>query len=662
MRLREALNRLSSETVERMSTANAWKRCGTAWPEAALRPAGLAEAASRLSSWGRRLLNYWVRSAGPLPVQEESLMNHSVSEAGLAGAEMRAAIQELCACGILFAVRKSWGERLLFMPADCYTAWRLALAGEDVWTELLASCHDAPANEAAFRRPEQAGAPALEMAPPASAPGAPLARRLLRAYAALHRIGLTRTVQGAFPKKTVDAVAQLLALPRSGPMERLRLVHEDAYPVSFALALDIALKLGLLVFRDGDYRWSDTELDDWLSGNERVREAEMAQLVTMLYGCRSSREAFVAVGLLALEPNRLYRASAGLSGFLADWLQFMHSCGWAQYEMNANGGGTFRWLLDPRLGCSDTPESSDAEPIIVLPDGELIVPPSASFAVRWKLEQMTRWVRDDVVAIYRVTSDSVASAAERGIRSDDLLKTLESAGGGVPLPDELVNAVRHWSAGACRTSIEDVVLLRCEAKEIADAIAERPELRALLGERLGDRAFIVRADEAARLRKGLERAGFPPLRQSEVSSASGKRRQAVRQSEALAPPSFIYNEHAVDRFELLAPASFEPDGPAIEPLPADWPASWTGQLRSYHQSTRKQIIESALERGMPVQLIAGGQSVELLPQRLETAAEPWRVSGYIRKAAAFEPVCLSPDMWEEMRIVIPRLAPGTDGL
>ncbi|WP_127531509.1 helicase-associated domain-containing protein [Paenibacillus kobensis] len=655
MRLQDVLNRISSDSIKAVQTAYVWERFSTPWPEALLHPDELFEAANRLSVWSRRLLGYWILTVGPLPIQEEKLLNRSVPDAGLAAAEMKAAVQELCACGILYAVRKSWGERLLFMPADCYIAWRQTLDEDDEWAELTRSSSGEKLD---------------------TAPGATFTRRLLRAYATLERLGLTLTGKGLFPKKTVDNVTRLLDMPVSNIMARLRPVHENVYPVPFAMALDIALKLGLIQFEDGRYNWSVSALDDWLGGDERIREAEMAQLVTMMYGFHSPQEAFFTSGLLKLEPRCQFTTNAGmgLDPFHIEWMRFLDGCGWAQYEADADGGCTFRWLIDPIADRRDALESAHGEAVIVLPDGELIVPPYAGLAVRWKLERIAQWVRDDVVSIYRITAESAASAAERGMQADEQLMLLQEAAGGIPLPDELVHAIRHWSASACRTSVEDVVLLRCEAKEIADAISERTELKELLVERLGDRTFIVRAEKTAKLRKELERAGWPPLMNEAdrsrsaashkaEASASGKRRNGTQQPLTNGLHSFIYNEHAVERYELLAPtlAPGSSDGAIEQWFPSDWPTAWTGPMRSYHHSTRKLMIESALEWGAPIQLVTGGQSVELLPERLESGSEPWLVSGYIRKDSRIEHVRLSPDMWEEMRIVIPRMAPNESG-
>ncbi|GFN32006.1 helicase-associated domain-containing protein [Paenibacillus xylaniclasticus] len=681
MRLREVLDRLPSGMAERLQSTVVWKPSAEAWPQAALQPAELALTMSRISQWGRKLLKHWIRVIGPLPIQEEALIARSIEEVGLAGAEMRAAVQELCACGIVFAVRKCWGERILFMPEDCYLAWRLSIDEGDLWAELTRTLTGPITRNSIVKGQVSVGIEesASVIHQPNTVTVVPLARRLTRALAALDRLGLTLTAKGWFPKKTVDTVTRLVALPTSGLVARLRPVHEHIYPVPFAMALDIAFKLGLLHIQDGIYNWSVSARNDWLSGDERVREAELVQLVTMLYGCRSSQEAFFAAGLLKLDPNCTYRAQAESEPhlLLLDWIAFLQACGWVHYDDCMDGGFTFRWLIDPLADRSANSKGLDAvESVIVLPDGDLIVPPYAGLDVRWKLEQIAQLVREDVVAIYRITSESVASAVQHGIDSEELLRSVQAAAGGVELPIELVHAIKHWAAGACRTSIDEVTLLRCDSKEIADAIAVRSELQEWLVERLGDHTFLVRSEGASRLCKELERAGWPPLQhgrgswyKSEENTAaesviSGKKRIAAQRFQpGQLPSSFIYNEQALDRLELLPPV-MDSEDVAGDNIPSGWPAAWTRQLRSYHPSIRKQMIEEALAWGVPVQLITGGQSIELIPQRLNEGTKSWQVSGYIRRenANAIEPVCLTPEMWEEMRIVIPSPTPYDRGL
>lgn len=658
MRLKELLKRLPSDELNRLNQAPQWL-LGHKWQDAVLCPELLRSAADRLSPLANRLLRYWVRTIGPLPIQEEQLRSRSVQEAGLAGAELRAAARELRMNGLLFAVRKSWGEQLLFMPADCYLAWRRAFASTEPLKVMNGEC---PADAAAGA--EESSARFWDKDGAASP--VPLGRRLVRAYAALHLLGLDTTAKGLFPKKTATDVAAIAALRSTETFTVLRSVYQEHYPLSFTLALDAASWLELIVHQDdGEPRWSwsDDKLRGWLTGDPSQREAELLRLFTIRYGFRSSIQAAITSELLLLNPDESYPISEPMHPLLAQWIDTLCACGWASMSAAPTGRLTFRWSIDPWADASDEDKQ---EFIIVLPDGEVIVPPGVSWADRWLLEQIGEWVKDDTVSIYRLTSHSVMAAAERGNTAEQLIESLQRASGDMPLPEELVHAIEHWVSQTGRTAIEQVLLLRCDSKEIADAAAGRESLAGLLLERLGEQTFVIRHKDEAQVRRELERAGWPPAKREETQQPTGKaagsaganrkRKPEGRRSNAngaSAPLSFIYDEHSLHLYELLTAAQQLADEARTDEAPSDWPAAWTAQMRHYHPSTRKQMIEQALSWGAPLQLRTGGKIVELIPERLDDGVDSWAVAGFVRTEDVCEPVVMQPDMWEEMKLIIP---------
>ncbi|GMK41585.1 hypothetical protein PCCS19_46420 [Paenibacillus sp. CCS19] len=662
MMLTELLKKLPSEELARLNQAPLWEKDAHArqWQDAVLRPDLLRSSVVRLSPLADRLLRYWLRAIGPLPMQEELLRTRCVQEAGLAGAELRAAIRELRMNGVLFAVRKSWGEQLLFMPADCYLAWRRAFGSHKPLEDLTTgydSITAAGSEENSMRFTDEGTSDSI-----------PLGRRLVRAYAALHAIGLGTTSKGLFPKKTAADIAAITALRHTEMFSSLRTVYQEQYPLGFTIALDAASWLGIVALQDdGEPRWSWSEdmLQAWLAGDPYIREAELLRLITIRYGFRSSVQAAFTSGLLLLKSDESYPLNEPLHPLLAQWIDAMCACGWACMSSDPAGNWTFRWLIDPWAAVEDDDGDGDYnEYVIVLPDGELIVPPRVSFAVRWRLEQIAEWVRDDAVSIYRLTAQSVMAAAEQGDTAEKLLEELQLASGQVPLPGELVHAIEHWVSRTGRTTIEQVMLLRCDSKEIADAAAGRAGLAGLLVERLGDLAFVIRSSDEPQVRRELERAGWPPTRLEEMqpsaqepaaSSSTRKRKPEGRRagSHVTAPASFIYDEHALHLYELLTANQQLPDEEGLDGVPSEWPAAWTAQMRHYHPSTRRQMIEQALAWGAPLQLRAGGKVVELVPERLDDQFDSWAVAGYLRTEEAYEPVRLLPEMWDEMRLIIP---------
>ncbi|MWC26733.1 helicase-associated domain-containing protein [Paenibacillus sp. MMS18-CY102] len=641
--------RMPDDAMKRVQAASIWPNTETVqWPDAALVPELLRMAQQRLSPHGKRLLAYWIQKVGPTPMQEERVHIAGSRETGLAGSEVRAALRELCEGGILFAVRKSWGERLLFLPRDSYMAWRRVQGLSETYWKAQETASD-QSEEALNRSNGQV----------------PLGRRLLRAYVALKRTDLKLTAKGLFPKKTIVDVLSALAWKQADDIVWLfgfvEPVHHEHYPAPFAFVLDIAAKLGLLKRVEGEagYVWDDGQLEQWLAGSPVLREAELLRLVTMAYGLESCELALFVSELLLLEPTIEYAAQLPLADAQNRWIHVMNAFGWANITVQDNGVARFCWLIDPwateQPVAAEEAQLTEDIPLIALPDGELIVSPNASYALRWTLEQVAQWIRDDAVSIYRLTSRSIADAVEDGIDASELLDTLHQASGGLPVPDELVRAIQHWAACVNRTSLEEVLLLRCDTVDTADAASCHPALAGLLTERIGERCFIVQPADVAKLRQQLERAGWPLAKNNSLAMPALQQGSAARELVEAGP--FVVDAKALHIYELVSPAKFaEGNGEGQHAaVPAQWPSSWTGQLRAYHHSTRRQMVESALAWGAPIEIKTEGRLVELVPERLNGYADRWEVSGFLRGETdeAIVPVDLSPHMWEEMRIIVP---------
>ncbi|EFM12933.1 hypothetical protein PaecuDRAFT_0444 [Paenibacillus curdlanolyticus YK9] len=643
-------SRMSMDAVARVQTASIWSNAKSIeWPRSALEPEILKEVKRRLSVNASRLLGYWIREAGPLPMPEERILNTGVRGIGLAGAEVRAALHELCEYGILFAVRKSWGERLFFLPRDSYMAWRRAQGyDESYWKE-------APSAGGSF---DGAGRRVSEQLP--------LGRRLVRAYAALKRTELKLTAKGLFPKKTIADSLSALGWEQADAaalFDFVKPVHLEHYPAPFAVVLDVAAKLGLLRRAQATvgFAWDNVRLEQWLMGSPLLREAELLRLITMHYSWEGAEMISFTSELLLLKPRVEYSVNQPLTSCQNSWMQVMSRFGWANAAAREDGSMSYCWLIDPWEPEKTTDEEAysltEDIPLIVLPDGELIVSPSASYDLTWTLEQAAQWVRDDAVSIYRLTSQSVAAAVEGGMDQEKLLNALREASGGLPIPEELERAVGHWAAQANRTMLEEVLLLRCDSVEIANAAYAHPAIKGLLAERIGERSFIVRPADVPSLRQQLERAGWPLAKNK--PSAIPALEQSSNEGQLVEAGPFIVDGHALQIYELESPERIVADAGNSKDnqayAPAQWPASWTGQLRAYHHSTRRQIVESALAWGAPIEIKSEGRLVELVPERLSGFADRWVVSGFLRGQTdeVVTPVDLSPHMWEEMRIIIP---------
>ena len=85
----------------------------------------------------------------------------------------------------------------------------------------------------------------------------------------------------------------------------------------------------------------------------------------------------------------------------------------------------------------------------------------------------------------------------------------------------------------------------------------------------------------------------------------------------------------------------------------DVPAMWVKQLRSYHFTTRRELLERALSWRTSVKLNYKGTVQHFVPERIEEAGTEWAVVGHLHAGTGAAPIRLTPGMWEEMMLIIP---------
>ncbi|MFM9278397.1 helicase-associated domain-containing protein [Paenibacillus jiagnxiensis] len=601
------------------------------------------------------LKHCFIRYAGQ-PMEEEAPPRLLTGR--LSGAECRIAVLGLRRKSWLDAVVKTWGERLLFIPADRLPELHRLLLAEE-------------AMPAAGGQPEKL----LEA-------GEGVEARLLHALAWIARNGLPLTSKGTVHKRALAKMNELSPFKESSLQGLgLQFAHSDIYSLPAAVLLDLLLSLGLLMKDTSAYTVHTPALFTWI----RLPQAQMSRwlLLTVMerYG-RPHPAAQHVRGLLCLAGTRTEEwlavdpllellQQAGAAGDLdlkeeADqWLTVLAEFGLAEKGMADDGSLFIRWRV-PAAEMLE-PDFSPAEPgqngFYVQPDFEIIVPPECSFDVRWLLECCAEQTSAGRMSIYRLSRESITEAVESGMELpalEEFLTTNSFTG----LPDNVLHAVRQWAGGTARTTFSAVTLLRCRSREDADTAAGDPRLNGLL-ERLGELDFIVAPGEEERARKVLAAIGLTPRKGTEGSGSTAlsfplpsqeapgaSAEPAHADFYAEGRPGLVYTGktlHFYDKDAVVpSPESFFPGRSSV-------PSSWTTQFRAYHSSTARQIMEQAVEWQTAVVLRSGDQDMELLPEAVSGGAE-WQVTGWFRSPDGTEPqakTVLKPSDWKEMRLLLP---------
>ncbi|MEK8131931.1 helicase-associated domain-containing protein [Paenibacillus filicis] len=662
----------------------AWLREGKTLEQAWQDDVVLETVYNRLNRAERVILDIIVRRIGCSPFDDTRL--DRAAEARLSGAEIRSGLAGLRRKGLVFAFRKSWGELMYLLPEDGFARWQRI---------LFASLSGPPNQTEKVEELQDGFDPVL-----------PLFDVLV--YAAKHKLKLTK--QGTLPKRIVQQVAELASWDeRSFGGISLKYAYADAYPLRVALVLDMALKLKLLSRQEDELRLEPEALHTFLFLSRAEQNKQLyawwkdiafpsevwlqhAALLVEAWPASAALQAsqivtsFVRVGLLdlAAEPLELRERVRLLQEL---WLEPLCGLGWLEKEMhipivpNANGMDhqsfveySYRWRRHPGEAGSYAAQELEEGRLLVQPDFDILVPPDVPLHVQWELGCLATEPLRDMLSVYKLTKDSMKHALENGRSADEVIAFLD-AHAAYGVPENIRLALKQWAKPFGLTHVVSLTMLRCADAETARTVWRLPAAAKLLGELIGERDYIVDPVHVKTLASVLEKAGFiaglklqqadeqrdyPVLRQPEV--------MAFAEPEALELPSevqgLVYARHSAGYFQMDAalPEPFE-----LYPDLRDIPASWLKDYRNYHPSTRREIVEKAIQLRSLLQIRKAGEDCRIVPRKLQETRGSWCITGMEAESPGAEPrvaaegegrgrpaeIRLLEGEWQEMKLILP---------
>lgn len=135
-------------------------------------------------------------------------------------------------------------------------------------------------------------------------------------------------------------------------------------------------------------------------------------------------------------------------------------------------------------------------PLVVEPDGKLIVPHNADRYQRFQAARISEPepVQPGQPFGYRLTPASLQAAKEEGIAAERILQFLAEASGR-PLPVSVKRAITRWAEHGVEGRLETAVILRVRDKEILDTLRNNSKTRDYIAESLGDLAAVIRHED-----------------------------------------------------------------------------------------------------------------------------------------------------------------------
>ncbi|MFK7695272.1 helicase-associated domain-containing protein [Paenibacillus sp. HJGM_3] len=628
----------------------------------------LARVRAGLRSPEEETLRIVVTAFADEPFEEANL--ERAGRARLSGAALKVGLLRLCRKGIVFALRKAWGEPLYTLPSDTL----------GIWQELLFPLRDGK------REPLDDAEPVTTVTPELAVP----AQRLLSLLAYANREGLPLTQKGTLAKRQLLKLNALLHIDaEEGGMPDVRYAGDGAYPFTLAALLDVSLRLGLLRKEADLYSLNETALAAWLARPEgQLNQEAYALLRPLLMPPEPAFRHWIVLSE-AQSPGNWWPIDASIEelerrgligsgslesgGLLTGWLKPLAAIGFVELGRAADGSWRAKWTTP---AARTEPHAQAAclgnvnESMFVQPDFEVIVPPGVPYAARWELERFAEQEHAGTIVRYRLTRERVVQALTAGYTGERIVSVLQAhAKYGVP---ELVDySIRQWAGQYGKVSVEDAVLLRCRDEAAARELEANRQVEPYLLERLGPLAWLADARRADELFRQLEASGYSPSRvnlargaetekaedgprPAAVAGGSARKQTLANRAEALkapdggagAPEGLIYSRLSVQYYDIERTFPRTED---LYPGLQEVPNMWLKECRRYHAATRMDMIRKALQWKACLRLRQQGEDRLLVPERLEGNPEEWRVAGFQSNGE----VRLSPEQWDEMQLVLP---------
>lgn len=604
----------------------------------------------KLDKLEKRLLRMLVLQIGYVPFSWSQLEQSGKSQ--FLGSELKLGLIRLRQKGIVFTLRKTWGEHIYFIPKDLFAIWQqmvMPALTDHVTTTVI----DAAAVE------------------PLDDPKRGMSSHIFQLMTYIAKNGLKLTQKGLLHKRDILKLEALLDV-QAKDFQHLDLTYNGQQLLSPALAIiyDTALRLELIKQEAVQVSMNIEQLSWWLAQDEHNMQQQLYDMWVQqqapreiwLQHASSAMELLPRGQWISVEQLLIFLSKQGLDLsatsletmqrlFDDQWLKPLSGLGWIE-RGTYNNQLTMRW----------NEEIVGEDSFYIQPDFEIIVPPSVPYTLQWELACMAEFLQADRITRYRVTKQSIQAACEQGRTSESIINFLQKHAK-FELPDHVKRSVEQWVDDYGKVFVSEILLLRCKDQSTAQQIKNHPQCASYIRTFIGEKEFLVESRNQQALLEQLEQAGFTPRKQLE---GVGQAMQYPMFDESI--PSSPQLNHSIDRNESkgvlysshsLQYYDWEHKLPQLEdvyPNLKELPPMWLSECRVYHTSTRKEMIERAIELQVYVKLKRSGVEQYFIPSLIQALnQQSWKVRGKLLTASVSQSdeISLSPDDWQEMQLILP---------
>lgn len=178
------------------------------------------------------------------------------------------------------------------------------------------------------------------------------------------------------------------------------------------------------------------------------------------------------------------------------------------------------------FGLAPWPEERFDTDIYVQPNFEILVPCTVEPKILWTIDGFADIVKVDQMLVYKLSKDSVYRAMLHGYHPQTIEEFLGEHSR-IPIPQNVSYSISQWGTSYGRIEFEDVILLKCDSKELADELMMSPRIKPYLKKKVGPRYIVVDRESYQTLVEALSEEGYMPKVKSGTKAAVRHTESAV---------------------------------------------------------------------------------------------------------------------------------------
>jgi len=403
--------------------------------------------------------------------------------------------------GIIFAVRRSWGEIAFIIPENLFNHWHGYFFSAVIEKECDSDFGGYSDNSDLLIQ----------------YPKSLLEEDLFRLLTFIHFEDFPTTQKGNINKKDINRISDVLQIDEE-IIKHFPLAKEitnDGWPVKINLLLNIANKLELLTLDSFNttkksFKWYQLDLKtqkEYLEALLRLEFRSSDLLIQHLFNLifHLPRSRWYSFKRLFNElANKLNRPVSDELLKRAEYevLKPLHIFGWIELVEDNERGYYLRLISVDKI----------INQIYVQPNYEILVPQSFPHQHRFILEQFAKLEYQDRMSKYLLTKESVIKGLEAGTSIDVFISFLEKYSA-IPVSDNIKITLSDWSKNYGTAKFIDVRIMQCSSVKLAQEIKLHKVLQPWLIGELSPKNLMIDRANFNQFVEQLNKLGYYPIKE-----------------------------------------------------------------------------------------------------------------------------------------------------